>query len=185
MKTQLKTLREGRHRFHCPVRRPSRDIAKTQFPYFRETSIYGWFFCIAPRAQFCEFRSENLTSYLHKSRQTESESFFFQTRYGRFCIFPDLCIGHISRTKKKGWDICHCEAQKLFIQMFCFQRRAENLKFQNFLVPPLWGKREKNVCFFIYFFPTAASGAISFFWLQIVNTVIETSSCDDRRSIST
>ena len=56
-------------------------------------------------AQFCEFWSEILTSYLYRvCRQTESEPsflFFFRTSYDRFCIFPDRCIGHISRTKKK------------------------------------------------------------------------------------
>ena len=46
---------------------------------------------------------------------------------------------------------------------------------------------EKGEKCLIFYFPppTAAGSAICFFWLQIVNTVIETSSCDNRRSIST
>ena len=53
------------------------------------------------------------------------------------------------------------------------------------LVQPLWEKKRKKFDFVFFFPPMAAGGAICFSWLQIVNTVIETSSCDDRRSIST
>ena len=68
---------------------------------------------------------------------------------------------------------------KVFFQIYCFQITANKI-----FEPPLWEKREKP--FFILFFPqTAANGATCFFWLQIVNTLIENSSCDDRRSIST
>ena len=42
-----------------------------------------------------------------------------------------------------------------------------------FLVPPLWEKRENMFELFI-FSPTAAGGATCYFWLQIVNTLIET-----------
>ena len=67
-------------------------------------------------------------------------------------------------------------SSKLFSQIYCFQRTAEN-----FLVPPMWGKKRKkfNCLFLFLFFPTAGGGAICFVWLQIVNTVIETSSCGD------
>ena len=69
---------------------------------------------------------------------------------------------------------------KVFLKKYCFQRTAEK-----FLVPPLWEKREELFDFFLFFFPTAAGGAICFSWLQIVNTLIKIGSCDDRRSIST
>ena len=69
------------------------------------------------------------------------------------------------------------QTSKLFFQIYCLQRTAEN-----FLVPPLW---EKKRMFDFFFPPTAADGAIYFFRLQVVNTFIETRSSDVRRSIST
>ena len=48
------------------------------------------------------------------------------------------------------------------------------------------GKNEKKRLIFSSFFAsTAAGGAIYYFWFQTVNTLIEISSCGDRRSIST
>ena len=45
------------------------------------------------------------------------------------------------------------------------------------------GKKEKKCCcccwWWFFFPPLAVGGAICFFWLQVVNTLIETSSCDD------
>ena len=53
-------------------------------------------------AQLCDFRSENLASYLERMcKLTESRLFFFKTSYGRFCIFWDRYFGRISRTAKK------------------------------------------------------------------------------------
>ena len=73
-------------------------------------------------------------------------------------------------------------SSKVFFQIYRFKKTAEKI-----LVPPLLEKKRKMFDFLIFSPPTAAinSGAICFFWLQIVNTVIETNSCDDRRSIST
>ena len=73
-------------------------------------------------------------------------------------------------------------SQKVFLQQECFQRTAENIP-----LPPLWGEKKEgeNVCFSLFFFLTAAGGAVCFFSLQVVNTVINFSSGDDRRSIST
>ena len=71
----------------------------------------------------------------------------------------------------------NAEVQKFSLGYIALKKTAEK-----FLAPPPW---RKNVFFFFLFFPaTAAGGAICFFWLQFVNTLIE-SSCDDRRSIST
>ena len=62
------------------------------------------FFC----AQYCEFRSENLTSYLHiilLCRQTEKEPIFF---FKRVTVVFCLCFSrffyrsYISRTKQQG-----------------------------------------------------------------------------------
>ena len=66
-----------------------------------------------------------------------------------------------------------------------FEIFAWNFQAEDPLVPPLWEKREKMFDFFLNFFQTAAGGAICFFSLQIVNTLIKISSCDDRPSIST
>ena len=46
------------------------------------------------------------------------------------------------------------------------------------------GKRGGGSLIVFFFFQTAAGGAICFFSLQIVNTLIKNSSCDDRPSIS-
>ena len=53
--------------------------------------------------QFCEFRSARLTSYLHIiSRETKSEPFFFtQVTVAVVCV-PDISIGRMARTIKKG-----------------------------------------------------------------------------------
>ena len=60
-------------------------------------------------------------------------------------------------------------------QIYCSQKTSEKN-----LVPPLWEKKENMIYFFIFLSPTAAGGAIWFFGLQIVNTMMsETSSCDD------
>ena len=58
-------------------------------------------------------------------------------------------------------------SQKVFFQKDCFQRTAENI-----LLPPLWGKKEK-MFHFPFLFLTAAGGAVCFFSLQIVNTLIK------------
>ena len=71
-------------------------------------------------------------------------------------------------------------SSKVLFQIYCFQRTAEI-----FLVPPLWAKKEINVLLFIFPPHRLQAAQFVFFWLQIVNTVIETSSCDDQRSIST
>ena len=48
------------------------------------------------------------------------------------------------------------------------------------------GKKGKKMFDFFSFFSEQLQGAqFVFFWLQIVNTLMETGSCDDRRSIST
>ena len=45
----------------------------------------------------------NLVFGQHTQTDTKlAFSFFFQTSYGRFCIFSDRCIGRISRKKKQN-----------------------------------------------------------------------------------
>ena len=46
----------------------------------------------------------------------------------------------------------NARSPKVFFQTYCFQRTAEN-----FLVPPLWEKREKKVFDFLFFFPQPAA----------------------------
>ena len=64
--------------------------------------------------------------------------------------------------------------QKLFFQKDCFQRTAE-------IFPPIAavGKKKKHVCFLFYFF-SRLQMAQFFFSLQIANTLIKISSCDDK-----
>ena len=52
------------------------------------------------------------------------------------------------------------------------------------LVPPVWGKREKCVVFFLDVHAAARDGIFAF-TLKMVNTLIKNSSRDDRPSIST
>ena len=93
---------------HCPVRHPSRDMTEKRFLYIKQVVMRtrGITTAICP-AQFCEFRSETLTSYLnHMCKQTERlPPFLFcsQTSYGRFCIFSDhLYRSNLSNIKEKG-----------------------------------------------------------------------------------
>ena len=58
-------------------------------------------------AQFWDFRPENYHLVFEPDVQTNGKpaSFFFQTNYGRFCIFADRCIGLISQTKGRAFHL--------------------------------------------------------------------------------
>ena len=76
--------------------------------------------------------------------------------------------------------------EKREIQKFSFQNIVS--KEQRRLSPctSAVGKKGETVFeLFFLFFPTAAGGAICSFLLQIINTLVIISSCDDRRSIFT
>ena len=68
------------------------------------------------------------------------------------------------------------QSQQVLFHTYCWNSRK---------YPPTTavGKRENIFDFFFFF--KAAGGAICFFSLRIVNKLINISSCDDRRSIST
>ena len=106
------------HQLHCPIRPPSRrDMAKKRLiPIHgtRSSDENKWHYCDAP-LNFCEFRSEILTSYVLSiwtacaNKRTacplfNTRSIFLQTKVKvtSFGIFLDCCIGHTSRTQKKG-----------------------------------------------------------------------------------
>ena len=69
---------------------------------------------------------------------------------------------------------------KFYLQTIQKKKPAEDT-----LVPPLWGKREKNVCFLRLFVHAAVHGGTCAFTLKIVNTLIKNSAHHDRPSIST
>ena len=92
------------------------------------------FFLRCP-AHFCEFRAQHISSYLHGvCRRTESKPFFFlsffRISYGRFCIFPDVCIGHFSREKSCFSFVRWCminTVSKIRIQIRSIERSVTNL----------------------------------------------------------
>ena len=96
------------HQLHCPIRRPSRDMATKRFLYITQVVVRTSSVTAMPCSTLiCEVRSQKKKiSHLNRiSKQKETLPFlglsFFQACYGRFCIFLDRCIGHISRTKQK------------------------------------------------------------------------------------
>ena len=71
-------------------------------------------------------------------------------------------------------------SSKVFFEYIALKKEPKKIMYRR-----CGEKREKTFILF-YFFPQPLQAAqLVFFWSQIVNTVIETSSCDDRRSIST
>ena len=86
---------------HCPIHHPSRDKSKKRFLYIKQvhSDENKWHYCDPP-AQFCEVRSEFFTSHMHTNGKPAFFIFEFRINYGRFRIFSNRCIGHISRTKR-------------------------------------------------------------------------------------
>ena len=70
-----------------------------------------------------------------------------------------------------------------FYTSVVFKKKRKKKPAEDTLVPPLWGTREKNVCFSRIVH--AVRGGTCAFTLKIVNTLIINSSRDDRPSIST
>ena len=104
-------------------------------------------------------------------------------------IFPIIHISILCRTPS-----VHLETNRTLLDLCQWKRGVQKFYFKYIALKihpkkssyRRCGEKEKKSSIFPFFFPpTAAGGAICFFWLQIVNTLMETSSCDDRRSIST
>ena len=105
------------------------------------------------------------------------------------CAIPGTCLLFSWGKKRetmvahKTYQVCQWkrEVQKFFSKHIAFKEQPNISSYRR------CGKKEKQgLIIFLVGFPTAAGGAICFFSLQFVNTlIVTTSSCDDRRSIST
>ena len=66
-----------------------------------------------------------------------------------------------------------------------FANYSKKKSAEDTLVPPIWGKRETNICFFKLFVHAAVRGGTCAFTLKIVHTLIRNRSRDGKPSIST
>ena len=104
-----------------------------------------------------------LCSYVARRGKNEKQE---EKKYFETYLVPGLPMETRS-TKKKSF------------KYIAFQRTAEKCPRTAAV-----GKKRRRVCLSVCF-SQRLQAAHLFFWLQIVNTLIEISSCDDRRSIST
>ena len=112
-----------RYMFNCPVRHPSRDIiAKTQFPYSTQNKyIYdecSLFISLPCPAQFCEFRSENVSSpywricipgtrYTSSLLHTRTRYVLFRAGRGLFYFFSNLPLWqHLLADPARMYRVC-------------------------------------------------------------------------------
>ena len=111
----MKTKGEDRYQFHCPIRHPSRDIAKNDSIHLRQVFTRNNVFLRCP-AKFCEFRIEILPSNSNRMCAQNGKRvfpffffFFFSSvlrKLWSFFFFPSNFSGrhisHMFRQKPKG-----------------------------------------------------------------------------------